>query len=50
MALMSAFEGAVTRTPVSLIYSRLTSRFSVYVFGQDGTLTKLGLMPYVPNF
>ena len=44
MALMSAFEGAVTRTPVSLIYSRLTSRFSVYVFGPDGKLTKLAVI------
>ena len=49
MALMSAFEGAVTRTPISLIYSRLTSRFSVYVFGPDGKLTKLALMPRSNN-
>jgi integrative and conjugative element protein (TIGR02256 family) len=38
MNVMSGFAGSPTRTPITLIYSRLTSRFSVYLFDGRGKL------------
>jgi integrative and conjugative element protein (TIGR02256 family) len=43
MAIMSEHEGMATETPVSLIYSRLTGRYSVYVFEAGGALRKLAV-------
>ena len=41
MKIMSDFTGSPTRTPVTLICSRLTSRFSIYVFNGSGKLKAL---------
>ena len=32
MMTMSDFAGSPTRTPITLVYSRLSSRFAVYIF------------------
>ncbi len=41
MKVMSGFAGSTTRTPITLIYSRLTSRFSVYLFDGGSQLRPL---------
>lgn len=48
MKLMSGFADSSTRTPVTLIYSRLTARFSIYIFDGSGTLKTLKTKPRNP--
>lgn len=41
MRIMSDFAGSPTRTPITLIYSRLTARFSIYLFDGSSELQAL---------